>query len=159
MSVELKINPKLDLVFERKTTLPIEKIWAGWTQPETLVKWFCPKPWRVTDCRIDLRAGGEFYTLMEGPNSEKAPNHGCFLEVIENQKLVWTNMMTAGYRPLKSSNMGFEFVATILFSKTDKMNLYKAIVAHPDEASRLKHEEMGFQEGWGLAFNQLAELP
>ncbi len=39
---------------------PREKLWRCWTEPKLLEKWFCPKPWYVTDARIDLRPGGEF---------------------------------------------------------------------------------------------------
>jgi len=155
---EIKVDPKLDLVFERTTSLPVEKLWQGWTHPETLMKWFCPKPWKVVDCRIDLRAGGEFFNVMQGPQGEKMDNHGCYLEVIENKKIVWTGMMTKGFRPVAVDHLGFQFVATIYFEKTDKGTIYKAIVAHADEEGRKKHEAMGFQEGWGQAFAQLVEL-
>ncbi len=160
MTEQQKNDPNLDLIFERITTLSIEKLWKGWTDPETLMKWFCPKPWKVTDCRIELHAGGEFFNVMEGPAGEKVNNHGCFLEVIEHQKLVWTGMMTKGFRPVAISPSEFEFpfVATLVFSKTDKGTSYKAIVAHADEVGRKKHEAMGFQEGWGKAFDQLVEL-
>jgi len=158
MTNNFKLDPKLDLVFERTTTVPIEKLWRAWTHPETLMKWFCPLPWKVTECRIDLKPGGEFYTLMQGPNGEKMPNSGCYLEIVENKKLVWTGMMTQGFRPASPNPMGFHFVANILFSKTEKGTLYKAIVAHADEEGRKKHEKMGFQEGWGKAFEQLVEL-
>lgn len=158
MIKEIKIDPKLDLIFERTTSLSIEKLWKAWTQPDTLMKWFCPKPWKVTECRIELYPGGEFFTLMQGPEGEKMPNNGCYLEIIENKKLVWTNLMTKDFRPTTITNLGFPFVATIFFSKTDKGSLYKAIVNHADEESRKKHEQMGFQEGWGMAFNQLVEL-
>lgn len=159
MGNEIEINPKLDLVFERTTSIAVEKLWKGWTCPEALMKWFCPKPWRVTDCRIDLCAGGEFFSLMEGPNGEKSNNHGCYLEVVENKKLVWTGMMRKGFRPASTSDpLGFHFVATILFNKTNKGTAYKAIIAHTDEDGCKKHEAMGFQEGWGKAFDQLVEL-
>ncbi len=159
MENEIKIDPKLDLVFERTTSIPVEKLWKGWTDPETLKKWFCPKPWRVTECRIDLRAGGEFYNLMEGPHGEKSENHGCYLEIVENKKLIWTGMMTKGFRPTTISDpLGFQFVATVILNKTDKGISYKAIIAHSDEEGRKQHEAMGFQEGWGKAFEQLVEL-
>ena len=158
MSENIKVNPKLDLVFERTTSLTPEQIWQGWTRPEILMKWFCPKPWKVTDCRIDLKAGGEFYNVMEGPNGEKMPNDGCYLEVVPHQKLVWTGMMTKGFRPAAPNPLGFPFVATILMTKNENGTLYKAIVAHADEEGRKKHEQMGFQEGWGKAFDQLVEL-
>jgi len=158
MPASIKIDPKLDLVFERTTLLSPEKIWKAWTDPETLMKWFCPKPWKVTECRTELQAGGEFYTLMRGPEGEEMSNDGCYLEIIENKKLVWTNMMSQGFRPASISSIGFAFVGTILISNTDKGTLYKGIVSHGDEESRKKHEAMGFQEGWGLAFDQLVEL-
>ena len=156
--MSLKIDPKLDLVFERTSSLSVEKLWQGWTDPETLKKWFCPRPWRVTDCRIDLRAGGEFYTFMQGPDGEKMPNNGCYLEVIPNQKLVWTCMMTKDFRPVVPSGMGFGFVASLFFSKSEKGSTLKAVLCHADEESRQKHEKIGFQEGWGKAYDQLIEL-
>lgn len=155
---DIEINKNLDLVFERISNLNPEQIWNGWTNPETLKKWFCPKPWKVTDCRIDLRPGGEFYNVMEGPAGEKMQNHCCYLLVNPNQRLVWTGMMTKGFRPAPQSPTGFGFVATILISKTGGGTLYKAVIAHADEEGRKKHEQMGFQEGWGMAFDQLIKL-
>lgn len=154
----MKTNPKLDLVFERTTTLTDKQIWNAWTDPNTLKKWFCPKPWKVTNCRIDLRAGGEFYTLMKGPNDEIMPNNGCYLDVIKYKKLVWTNMLSENYRPTTKSNMGFSFVITLHLSKAQKGTLYKAIVMHANAEDRKQHETMGFQEGWGAAFDQLEKL-
>lgn len=158
MANPTSINPKLDLVFERVSTLTPEQIWKGWTDPETLKKWFCPRPWKVTECRIDLRPGGQFYTKMQGPEGQEMPGDGCYLEVIPNKKLITTNMMTQGFKPASVTTLGFAYVITIHLSKTDKGTHYRAVVSHADEAGRKKHEEMGFQEGWGLAFDQLVEL-
>lgn len=158
MSEGRKINPQLDLVFERTTTLPIEKIWKAWTDPDTLMKWFCPRPWKVAEARLDLQAGGEFFTLMQSPEGQSFPNSGCYLEIIPNKKLVWTNMLWSGFRPANDVKMGFHFVATLLLEKTNNGTFYKAVVCHADEEGRKKHEAMGFQEGWGAAFNQLVEL-
>lgn len=158
MSTPTDFDPKLDLVFERKTKMSVEQLWNGWTDPQTLMKWFCPKPWNVTDCRIDLRAGGEFYTLMEGPNGEKMPNNGSYLEVNPGNKLVWTNLMTKDFRPAKVDVMGFPFVAIISFAKTSEGVTLQAHLKHASEEARKQHEQMGFQEGWGMAFDQLADL-
>jgi len=147
-----------DLVFERTTHLSREKIWKGWTDPETLMKWFCPRPWKVIDCKIDLKPGGEFYTVMQSPEGQSFPNNGCFLEVIPYQKLVWTNMMTKNYQPTTDEKMGFAFVVKLTLEQSPNGVIYRATVSHADEAGMKKHEAMGFQEGWGIAFNQLCEL-
>lgn len=154
----MSFNPKLDLVFEKKTNLTPEQLWKGWTDPETLKKWFCPKPWQVTECRIELKPGGKFFTVMQGPEGERMPSEGCYLEVVPNQKLVWTNLMMEAYRPAPPDKMGFAFVGTVTFTKTNDGTIYKAVVAHGNEESRKQHEQMGFQEGWGAAFKQLEEL-
>lgn len=158
MNTPFEINPELDLVFERNTHLTPEQLWQGWTDEQTLMKWFCPKPWKVTECRIDLKAGGEFFNLMQGPNGEQSHNHGCFLEVIPQKKLVWTGVLKKDFRPTTPNPMGFEFVVTVLIRAENNSTNYKAIVAHSTAEGRKKHEDMGFQQGWGMAFDQLVEL-
>lgn len=154
------INPKLDLKFERVVSLQPDQLWKGWTDPDTLMKWFCPRPWKVVACTIDLRSGGEFATTMQSPEGQNFPNSGCFLEVIPNRKLVWTNALLPDFRPavIKDDTLGFAFSATIEFTPMSGGTKYTAIVRHGDEASCQKHAAMGFQEGWGIALDQLIEL-
>ena len=94
-----KLDPKLDLVLERVVDVPPNLVWAAWTRPDYVKKWFTPAPWQTIDCEIDLRPGGIFCTVMRSPEGQDFPNTGCYLEVIENEKLVWTAALTAGYRP------------------------------------------------------------
>src|SRR5438309_7366408 len=96
-------DPKLDLFFERIVDVPRELVWRAWTTPELLKKWFTPVPWRTVDCEIDLRPGGIFRTVMRSPEGEDFPAGGCYLEVIENERLVWTSVLTAGFRPTPQS--------------------------------------------------------
>ena len=56
------VDPKLDLVLERYVDVPCERVWAAWTQPEHIKKWFTPAPWQTVECEIDLRPGGLFRT-------------------------------------------------------------------------------------------------
>ena len=74
-----QVNPELDLVLERTVDVSPKFIWAAWTQPEHLKEWFCPKPWLVTECDIDLRPGGIFRTVMRGPDGQESPDVGCYL--------------------------------------------------------------------------------
>lgn len=60
-------NALLDLVLERIVDVPKEMIWRAWTEPTLLMPWFCPKPWTVVACEIDLRPGGQFSTTMQSP--------------------------------------------------------------------------------------------
>jgi uncharacterized protein YndB with AHSA1/START domain len=97
-----KPDPQLDLVFERIVDIPRELVWAAWTKPEHIKNWFTPAPWKTVDCEIDLRPGGIFRTIMRSPEGQEYPNIGCYLEIIENQKLVFTDALLPGYRPAKN---------------------------------------------------------
>ena len=80
-------NPDFDLVLERTVPVSPEKVWAAWTQPELMVQWFTPAPWKTVSCDVDLRPGGRFYITMESPEGEQFPNnHGCILQVIPNRR-------------------------------------------------------------------------
>lgn len=91
MSAPVPIDPNLDLVLEREIDVPPEQVWAAWTQPEHLIHWFTPKPWGTADCEIDLRPGGTFRVVMRSPEGEEIDQGaGCYLEVVPNERLVWT---------------------------------------------------------------------
>src|SRR5207244_11313234 len=89
----------LDLGRERVVPVPREQVWTAWTTPEHLKPWFTPAPWTTVDCEIDLRPGGIFRTVMRSPEGQEFPNVGCYLEIIPNEKLVWTSALAPGYRP------------------------------------------------------------
>ncbi len=149
-------NPELDLKLERTLKASPDLVWKCWTTPEHLMHWFCPKPWRTTECEIDLRPGGKFYTRMQGPNGEDNPSAGCYLEVEEGHKLVWTSTLLPAYRPAKDAFLPF---TAFLFIEPDGAGgtKYTAFARHGDPATHTKHEEMGFHEGWGTVAGQLDE--
>jgi uncharacterized protein YndB with AHSA1/START domain len=150
-------DPKLDLVLERVVDVPPKLVWAAWTTPEYLKKWFTPAPWQTVDCEIDLRPGGIFRTVMRSPEGQELSHAGCYLEVVENEKLVWTGALGPGYRPQKA---GFAplFTAVILFEPHGPGTKYTAIAIHGEEEAAKTHAEMGFQDGWGKALDQLVAL-
>lgn len=151
---------KLDLVLERTIEIPPAKVWKAWTTPELMKEWFCPSPWKTIRCDIDLRPGGKFNTTMQGPNGETHSADGCYLEIVENERLIWTDALSAGYRPSSKPNDCFNsfFTAALLLEPHGTGTKYTAVGIHSDEAARKKHEEMGFHEGWGKALDQLIAL-
>lgn len=156
----MPINPELDLVIERVVDLSPAQIWAAWTTPAILPKWFCPRPWQTIACSIDLRPGGEFSTTMQSPEGQDFPNTGCYLEVIPERKLVWTNTLGPGYRPIATPSIPenhFGFTAVLTLQPEGTGTRYTAVVLHADAAARAQHEALGFQEGWGIALDQLVE--
>jgi len=144
-----------ELILVRETDVPREKLFAGWTQPDLLVQWFTPKPWTTTACEIDLRVGGTCKTTMRSPEGEEFPNEGIYLEIVPNEKLVFTDGYRAGWEP----NPEPFFTAVITFEALPNSGTrYTARVMHWTKEACEKHAVMGFQEGWSKAFDQLVEL-
>lgn len=157
-------NAKLDLSFTRVIDVPRAKVWRAWTEPEMLKPWFCPLPWKTIDCEIDLRPGGVFRTTMQSPEGVEFPNSGCYLEVVPDTKLVWTNAMLPGYRPsvmsatYGSEDAAFLFTAMVELADHPQGTRYTATVMHADEAGCKQHADMGFEAGWGTALDQLVAM-
>lgn len=149
-------DDELDLRFERIVDIKPELVWAAWTQPEHLVHWFTPAPWKTIACEIDLRPGGKFNSVMQSPEGQEFPNVGCYLEVVENKRLVWTSELGPGFRPKpKTDELGM--TAIISLEPAGEGTKYGAVVLHHSVEDRKKHEDMGFEHGWGKALEQLVE--
>lgn len=146
-------DPKLDLVLDREIDVPVELVWEVWTTPEHLMQWFCPKPWGVTACTIDLRPGGAFNTTMRSPEGEEFQNLGCFLDVVPLRRLVFTDALLPGFRPAPKPFM----TGILTLAPIAKGTRYTATAIHGDEDTRKKHEDMGFHHGWATALDQLVE--
>jgi uncharacterized protein YndB with AHSA1/START domain len=96
----LTLDPTRGLVLDRVLKAPPALVRRCWTEPALICQWFCPKPWSVSEAVVDLRAGGRFFTLMNGPDGEKVPNEGSFLEVVPGRKLVFTDIFGEDFAPV-----------------------------------------------------------
>jgi len=144
-----------DLVLTRIINVPAEKLFQCWTTPELLPKWFCPPPWFVSKAVLDVRTGGNSLITMNGPDGEVVDNPGVYLQVVENEKIVFTDAFSETWRPSAKPFM----VGIITFEDLgDGTTRYTAVARHWTTEDRSTHEQMGFHEGWGIATDQLAAL-
>jgi len=152
-------DPKLDLVLERDVDVPVELVWTAWTQPEHVKRWFVPRPWVISACEIDLRPGGAFRTVMRSPEGQEHDNVGCYLEIVENERLAWTSALAPGYRPVLKATNGPEllFSAIVLLERRGSGTRYTAIAIHGEESAKQTHEKMGFHDGWATCLEQMVE--
>lgn len=148
-------TPKHVLTLERMLDAPAAKLWRCWTEPDLLKQWFCPKPWYVTEARLELVPGGEFFTVMNGPDGERFDNAGVILAVEPERRLVWTDAFRPGWIPNETAFM----TAHVSFEETgDGRTAYLARAMHWSEENLEQHERMGFHEGWAAAADQLQAL-
>jgi len=144
-----------ELSLSRIVQAPPEKMFRAWTDPDLLVSWWAPLPYTTSDAVIDLRPGGAFNTIMHAPTGEIYENLGVFLDVVPNQRIVFTDAFTEGWAPAERPFM----TGYITFEDAGNgATKYTARALHWNADDKKMHEEMGFEEGWNAAAEQLEAL-
>lgn len=146
-------DPDLDLVLRRTVKAPRELRYECWTRAEHLPHFFVPRPHRVTHRLLDPRAGGAFETTFD-VDGKVMEYKGIDLEVIENEKLVFTDAYTEGWKPAPDPFM----TAIVTFEDTGNgTTAYTAVARHRSAEAAESHRAMGFHDGWGTVVTQLEE--
>lgn len=144
-----------ELFLSRILNAPREKVYRAWTDPKLITQWFTPPPFVTTHAETDVRPGGASLVVMRGPDGTEYPNRGVYLEVVPNERLVFTDAYTRAWEP---SEKPFMTVILTFEDAGDGKTRYTARVRHWTVDDREAHEKMGFHAGWGQATNQLEAL-
>ena len=143
-----------DLILTRIIDAPREKVFRAWTEPSLLKQWFAPAPFTTPTVETDVKPGGTSLIVMKGPDGKEFPNRGVYLEVVKNERLVFTDAFSKAWDPSDKPFMTVVLTFEDLAGKT----LYTARVRHWSVADRETHEKMGFHQGWPMCTEQLAAL-
>ena len=111
---------------------------AGSARPLTLR---CSMCWQAWHCHA-------------GPDGTEVPNRGLYLDVVPNERLVFTDAYTSAWQP---SAKPF-FTCVLTFEDEYGKTRYTARAKHWTAEDCASHDQMGFHEGWGVATDQLAAL-
>ena len=84
-------DSEIKLVINKSIQAPVDKVFAAWTNPETIKQWFGPGGgMTVPNVEMDLRTGGAYLIHLHDPDS--GSDHivsGEYEEVVPNEKLVF----------------------------------------------------------------------
>lgn len=144
-------DPALDLFLQREVNAPREILFECWTKPEHLEHFFVPRPHKVTACELDVRPGGAFNTTFD-VDGVVMENKGVYLEVVPNEKLVFSDSYAAGWKPAAEP-----FMTAILWLEDlgNGRTRYTAVARHRNPDTAKQHAAMGFHDGWGTVVTQL----
>jgi len=143
-----------ELVLTRLIPVSRDKLFRCWVEPALIVQWFTPPPWKTVSAEVDVRAGGSSLITMQGPDGTLVPNPGIYLDVVKNERLVFTDAYTSAWVP---SAKPF-FTGILSFEDEAGQTRYTARARHWTAEDCAAHEQMGFHVGWGIATDQLAAL-
>src|SRR5512147_2560399 len=98
-SANAKPDADRELVLTRLIDASRDKVYRCWTDPALLKQWFAPLPWTIASVEMDLRPGGTSLIVMKSPEGQEFPNPGIVLEVVKNEKIVFTDAYTEAWVP------------------------------------------------------------
>jgi uncharacterized protein YndB with AHSA1/START domain len=147
MSAQTAATGKPSLTLKRRLSAAPEKVYAAWTEPAQLVKWFGPDSGPVKRAETDVRTGGRFVIEFRTEDGEEHHVSGTYLEVVPNEKLQFTWM----WRTLPDR----ESLVTISIKPAEGGGSLLTLVHEQfyDEPARDRHEY-----GWTGCLNKLEQV-
>ncbi|MEP1033557.1 SRPBCC domain-containing protein [Ekhidna sp.] len=141
-------NPKT-ITIKRTLDAPIEVVWEAWTQAEHIVNWWGPQGIETEIVEHNFNVGGRWKYIMAMPGGKDFIAEGEYLEIVAPNKLI----TSANFLPM-TEGVIMEVHLKRLDDKTD----FTFNVIHKTEEYKLQQEKMGVYNGWGSAFDRLAEF-
>jgi uncharacterized protein YndB with AHSA1/START domain len=154
MTVTAQAAPsaKRELTITRIFDAPRSLFFKMWTDPKHVAQWWGPKGFSNPVCELDVRPGGALRIVMRAPDGVDYPMTGVFREIVEPERLVFTNVAVD-----KEGNPLLEGLTTVTFAEhggKTKLTLQTRAVALVAHAVRMLE---GMEAGWTQSLERLAE--
>jgi uncharacterized protein YndB with AHSA1/START domain len=150
---DVKNNPaEREVTVTRVYDAPRALVFKAWTDPKHLRSWWGPKVFTNPVCEVDVRVGGSWRIVMRAPNGDEYPGGGVYKEIVEPERLVFTNNAFD-----KDGNIILEGCTTVMLAdergKT-KLTLQTRAAARAACAAAFLQ---GMGAGWTQSLERLAE--
>jgi uncharacterized protein YndB with AHSA1/START domain len=81
-----------EIVLSREFDAPRRLVFAAVTRPELLARWYGARGWNLVTCEVDLRVGGRWRFVSQGPDGARMGQAGVYRVVRPPELLVYTEM-------------------------------------------------------------------
>ena len=138
----------LELSYERTFAAPRASVFAAWTDPEILARWWGPKTHTIPEVSLDPKVGGAWMTLMRSPEGTEHRVSGVYREISPPTRLVFT--WAWGF----DGQRGHETVVTVEFDEVPEgtlMRFHQAAFESPDMT-------VAHDQGWTSTFEKFADF-
>ena len=143
------------IIVTRHFDADVETVWNMWTRQELLDLWWAPRPWRSETKEMNFKNGGRRLYVMVGPNNERHWAIGDFSNIIPLKSFEVRDGFTDENGMINKDMPQTDW--KLSFEKSG--NGTKVIIILLGPGSQLsKLVEMGFQEGFTMALENLDEV-
>jgi uncharacterized protein YndB with AHSA1/START domain len=141
---------KPTVVTRRIFDAPPQLVFEAWTRPEHVSRWYGFRDSTLSECRIDLRPGGEWRFVIRMPDGTDHGFGGVYREVVPPERLVYT-FRYDGYPDA-------EAIETVTFQDQKGKTLLTSTLLHKSVENRDGHVASGMESGATESLDRLAEL-
>jgi uncharacterized protein YndB with AHSA1/START domain len=85
----LDLNDPKVIEAVRLLDAPCPLVWAAFSDPEHIARWWGPDGFSLTTQSFDMRPGGVWRFVMHGPDGRDYQNRITFIEVVEPERIVY----------------------------------------------------------------------
>ena len=144
------------IVVVREFDAPVDQVWKAWTDSNILDSWWAPRPWTTKTKSMDFREGGRWLYAMVGPDGTETWCRVDYKKIDANKTF---SSEDAFCDEAGNDNSDFPLMQwKNEFSKTATGTKVKVEITFASEEDLNKILEMGFEEGFKSAFDNLDEL-
>lgn len=87
---------------------PVAKVFAAFSDPKGMAKWWGPNGFTTTTHHMDFRVGGTWTYTMHGPDGTDYPNHVAYTAIEANQTITYDHGSAADHPAMFKAVIGFE---------------------------------------------------
>ncbi len=127
------------ILITREFDAPRHLVFEAWTTPEHIRQWWSARRGEVTVAEVDLRVGGRWRYAMIANGGFEVAFHGEFREVVENERIVRTEI----YEAFPDARA----LSTETFAEIDGRTTLTLLVDHERKEHRDAHVESGMEDG------------
>ena len=148
---------KVTLQGDRETVLtrvfdaPRKLVFDALTKPELLRQWFGPRGFSLTVCEVDLKTGGAWRFVLQGPDGKtKMGMHGHYREIAPPERLVHSESF--------DDFPGDPAIVTTILVEQAGQTTLTATVLSPSKEIRDAVIKSGMEHGAAESYDRLAEM-
>ncbi|MES2070154.1 MAG: SRPBCC domain-containing protein [Pseudomonadota bacterium] len=79
-----------ELSLNKLCKAPVGRVFAAWSTPEQLQRWFAPGELSVPQADVDFRVGGAYRIVMRRHDGQHHIIGGVYREIVPNERLCFT---------------------------------------------------------------------
>lgn len=144
------------LVVTRIFNAPLKMVWSAWTEPKQLDQWWAPKPYQTKTKSMDFKEGGVWLYCMVGPEGDVHWCRADYLKIDFQNYYSLKDAFCDEHGNKNTAHPSMHWQNTFLKGK-DGTKVHIEITFEKVEDME-KIIEMGFEEGFTAAHNNLEEL-